>query len=101
LGRRRIGHLSRVRIFSINARKRVELQNELAESARYARTIQTLTTQEVKALALMKAATAIANNTPIERLWKQGTAVELARGLRFALDVEVGAAKVASNSGRE
>jgi Domain of Unknown Function (DUF1259) len=35
------------------------------------------------------------------RMWKQGTAVELARGLRFALDVEVGAAKVASNSGRE
>ena len=35
------------------------------------------------------------------RLWKQGTALELARGLRFALDVEVGAAKVASLSGRE
>lgn len=54
-------------IFSINARKRVELQNELAESAHYDRTIQALTTQEVKARALMKAATAIANNTPIER----------------------------------
>jgi outer membrane protein len=54
-------------LFSINARKRVEVQNELAESAHYDRTIQALTTQEVKARALMKAATAIANNTPIER----------------------------------
>ena len=35
------------------------------------------------------------------RLWKQGAAVELAKGLRFALDVAVGAAKVASNSVRE
>ena len=54
-------------IFSINARKRVELQNELAESAHYERTIQVLTTQEAKARALMKAATDIATNTPIER----------------------------------
>jgi len=34
-------------------------------------------------------------------VWKQGPALDLAKGLRFALDVEVGAAKVASNSGRE
>ena len=34
-------------------------------------------------------------------VWKQGTALELARGLRFALDVEVGAAKLPSNLGRE
>src|SRR5713226_3026303 len=34
-------------------------------------------------------------------VWKQGTALELARGLRFALDVEVGAAKVAANSERK
>jgi outer membrane protein len=54
-------------IFSINARKRVELQNELAESAHYERTIQALTTQEVKARALVKAATDIARNTPVER----------------------------------
>src|SRR5262249_19347317 len=33
-------------IFSINARKRVELQNELAQTAHYERTLQTLTTQE-------------------------------------------------------
>jgi outer membrane protein TolC len=53
--------------FSINARKRVEVQNELAETARYERTIQSLTTQEAKARALMKAATEISRNTPIER----------------------------------
>jgi acetolactate synthase regulatory subunit len=33
-------------------------------------------------------------------VWKQGTALELARGLRFALDVEVGAAKIPT-TGRE
>jgi outer membrane protein TolC len=53
--------------FAVNARKRVELQNEVAETARYERTIQTLTTQEAKARALMTAAADIAKNTPIER----------------------------------
>jgi len=52
--------------FSINARKGVERQNELAERARYDQTIQALTTQETKAKALVKAATAIASNTPAE-----------------------------------
>lgn len=54
-------------IFSINARKRVELQNELAEQARYEQTIQSLTTQDARARALMKAAVDIAKNTPVER----------------------------------
>jgi len=54
-------------IFSIQARKRVEVQNELAESARYERTLQALTTQDAKARALMKAAREIASNTPVER----------------------------------
>jgi outer membrane protein len=54
-------------IFTINARKRVEAQNELAETARYEQTIQSLTTQERKAQALLKAATEIARNTPVER----------------------------------
>src|SRR5947209_2281932 len=53
--------------FAASARKRVELQNEVAETARYERTIQTLTTQEAKVRALMTAATDIARNTPIER----------------------------------
>lgn len=34
-------------------------------------------------------------------VWTQGTALDLARGLRFALDVEGGAAKVPSNSTKE
>jgi outer membrane protein TolC len=53
--------------FSINARKKVEAQNEIAESARYDQTVQTLTTQDAKARALLKAATDIAKNTPVER----------------------------------
>jgi outer membrane protein TolC len=54
-------------MFSISARKKVEAQNELAEAARYDRTIQTLTTQDAKARALVKAAVEIAKNTPVER----------------------------------
>ncbi|HJZ78328.1 MAG TPA: TolC family protein [Vicinamibacterales bacterium] len=54
-------------VFVINARKRVEAQNELAEMARYEQTIQRLATQERKAQALLKAATEIARNTPVER----------------------------------
>jgi outer membrane protein TolC len=54
-------------MFSINARKKVETQNEVAEAARYDRTIQTLTTQDAKARALVKAAVEIAKNTPVER----------------------------------
>ncbi len=52
--------------------------------------------------------TSIRNHTVAEhpemlfiRVWKQGTALELARGLRFARDVEVGAGKIASNSGSQ
>ena len=53
-------------IFSIAARKKVEAQNELAERARYEQTIQTVTTQEARARALLKAATDMARNTPVE-----------------------------------
>lgn len=52
--------------FIVAPRKRVEIQNELAERARYEETIQSLTTQEARARALMKAAADIAQNTPFE-----------------------------------
>ena len=52
--------------------------------------------------------TSIRNHTVAEhpetmfvKVWKQGPALELAKGLRFALDVELGTGKVASNSGRK
>jgi outer membrane protein len=54
-------------IFSTRARKRVEAQNETAETARYEQTLQALATQEVRARALMKAAVDIAQNTPLLR----------------------------------
>lgn len=54
-------------IFSAHARKRVEVQNALAETAHYEQTLQTLTTQQARAEALMTAAIAIARNTPVER----------------------------------
>lgn len=69
-------------LFTVNARKRVELQNELAETARYDRTIQTLTTQDARAQALMKAAVDIAQNTPIER--QAATAAESQARARYA-----------------
>jgi outer membrane protein len=68
-------------IFSINARKRVELQNELAESAAYERTMQSLTTEDAKARALMKAAIEIARNTPVER--QAATAGEIQARARY------------------
>jgi outer membrane protein len=52
--------------FAVNAKKRVEAQNELAERARQERAIQTVTTQQARAQALVTAATEIARNTPVE-----------------------------------
>jgi uncharacterized protein DUF1259 len=52
--------------------------------------------------------TAIRNHTVAEhpeslfvRVWKEGAALELAKGLRFALDVEVGAVKLGSDPGSD
>lgn len=55
-------------MFNTRARKRVEVENERAETARYDQTLQTLTTQDARAKALMKAAVDIAQNTPVERV---------------------------------
>jgi outer membrane protein TolC len=52
--------------FAVNAKKRIEAQNELAERARHEQAIQTVTTQQTRAQALMTAATDIARNTPVE-----------------------------------
>jgi outer membrane protein len=53
-------------VFAVEARKRVEAQNELAERAHHEQIVQTVTTQRARAQALMTAATEIAQNTPIE-----------------------------------
>jgi outer membrane protein len=47
---------------SVRPRQRVEAQNEAAERARYEQTVATLSTQQVRAAALYKAAAAIAAN---------------------------------------
>ena len=54
-------------IFSVQARRRAVDQDAIAEAARYDRTVQGLTTQEVKARALLSSAAEIAKNTPVER----------------------------------
>jgi outer membrane protein len=53
-------------VFAVNAKKRVEVQNELAERSREQQVVQDVTTQHERARALMSAATDIAQNTPIE-----------------------------------
>lgn len=53
-------------LFAVNAKRRVEVQNELAERARHEQAVQTVTTQNARARALLTAATDIAHNTPPE-----------------------------------
>ena len=52
--------------FAVNARKRVEAQNEIAERARHEQAIQRVTTDQARAQALITAAAEIARNTPVE-----------------------------------
>jgi len=54
-------------LFAVKPRQRVEAQNEIAERAHYDQTIATLQTQQVRAQALLKAASAIAQNMPAVR----------------------------------
>jgi outer membrane protein len=54
-------------VFSVGARRRVEVENEAAETAHYDQTVRRLTTQDARARALMAAAVEIASNTPVER----------------------------------
>ncbi len=51
--------------FAVNARKRIEAQNELAERARHEQAIQRVSTERARAQALMTAATDIARQTPV------------------------------------
>lgn len=53
-------------IFSIRARKEIEVSNQRAESARYDQTIQDLTGQLEKARAALEGARRVADNTPIQ-----------------------------------
>lgn len=69
-------------IFSAQARKRVELQNEAAARARADQTRQNVTTQQARARALLTAATEIARNTPVAR----AAAVEAASRARARYD---------------
>jgi outer membrane protein len=67
---------------AVNARKRVEAENEVAERARRDRALQIVTTQNVRARALMTAAAEIAQNTPIEL--KAATDAESRARARYA-----------------
>jgi outer membrane protein len=53
--------------FTVGPRQRVEAENEAAERAHYEQTVATLSTQQVRAAALYKAASAIAANMTVVR----------------------------------
>jgi len=65
------------------------------------RVLKALRTRDFTVTSIRKHTVAEHPESLFIRVWKQGVALELARGLRFALDVGAGAAKVASNSRRE
>jgi outer membrane protein len=67
---------------AVNARKRVEAENEVAERARRDRALQTVTTQNGRARALVTAAAEIAQNTPLEL--KAATDAESRARARYA-----------------
>lgn len=54
-------------LFTVKPQQRVEAQNEIAERAHYDQTLATLQTQQLRALALLTAASAIAQNMPAVR----------------------------------
>ena len=54
-------------IFTVKPQQRVEAQNEIAERARYDQTLVTLQTQQLRAQALLTAASEIAQNMPAVR----------------------------------
>src|SRR5262249_11177626 len=54
-------------LFTVKPQQRVEAENEIAERARYDQTIATLQTQQLRAQALLSAASAIAGNMPALR----------------------------------
>jgi outer membrane protein len=53
-------------IFAIRARRKIEVNNEAAERARYDQTMQSLKAQDARAQAVIDAARRIAQNTPVE-----------------------------------
>ena len=65
------------------------------------RVLKALRTRDFTITSIRKHTVAEHPESIFIRVWKQGTALELARGLRFALDVEVGTTKIAANAGRE
>src|SRR5258705_5958649 len=65
-------------LFAVKPRQRVEAQNEIAERAHYDQTIAALQTQQARAAALFKAASAIAQNMP-EQLRAADQTQQLAR----------------------
>jgi len=92
---REMGMRTSVLIFGTNARAFAEADVILSPD-QLQRVLKALRARDFTITAIRNHLAGEHPSSLFVHVWKQGPAVELARGLRFALDVEVGGAKVAS-----
>ena len=97
---REMGMSTSIVIFGTNERAFVQAEM-IANPDELQRVLKALRARDFTVTSIRKHTVAEHPESIFIRVWKQGTALDLARGLRFALDVEVGSAKVAANSERE
>jgi len=97
---REMGMSTSIAIFGTNDRAFVEA-DMIVSPDELQRVLKALRARDFTVTSIRKHIVGEHPESMFIRVWKQGAAVDLARGLRFALDVAVGAVKVASNSVRE
>jgi hypothetical protein len=97
---REMGMSTSIVVFGNNDRAFVRAE-VIVSPEQLQRVLKALRARDFTVMSIRKHTIGEHPETIFVRVWKQGTAIELARGLRFVLDVEVGAAKVASNRERE
>ena len=97
---REMGMSTSIVIFGTNDRAFVQA-DMIVSPDELQRVLKALRTRDFTVTSIRKHTVGEHPESMFIRVWKRGAAVDLARGLRFALDVAVGAAKVASNSVRE
>src|SRR3954453_6360144 len=93
--RLRMGMATSIVIFGANDRAFTQAEM-IVSPDELQRVLKALRTRDFTITSIRKHTVAEHPESTFIRVWKHGTALELARGLRFALDVEVGAAKVAA-----
>lgn len=97
---REMGMSTNIAIFGTNDRAFVKTEM-IVSPEELQRVLKALLARDFTVTSIRKHTVAEHPESLFIGVWKQGTALELARGLRFALDVQVGAVKIAANSGRQ